>query len=204
MNAEFDLQRAINGEPFETVEGKPVKFVAYLPTARECKQLIIQAETDVRMYYANGRYHGTEEHWSYDLRMKTPLKQIDWAKLPVDTLLITQAGYLRYFNGFIDGKVTLYAEGRTSKSCRNYPITEYNPSDIQIAPNQPWTVWQGGNCPIPDGLEYEVITRGGVAPLINRGCHHIILWSYTQNGSHSMSEIIAYRLTGKVLDGWKL
>jgi hypothetical protein len=208
MNNEFDLQRAVNGEPIETVSGTSVEFIAYRPTARECKQLIVQAGTDVRMYYANGRYHSPNEHWSYDLRMKSKLKKIDWTKLPVDTLLtldLCKVNEERYFSSFRHGMVHFFLYGATSKTADSkLDVLTVKPSNVKIAQDQPWTIWQGGECPIPDGLEYEVITRGGAAPFTNRGCYQVILWSYTQNGVHSMSEIIAYRLTGKVLDGYLL
>jgi hypothetical protein len=197
MDNEFNLERAIAGEPLKTVGGETAEFIAYRPTATASSQVIMQVGTSVMAYYADG----TRKSFStnFDLRMKSQLKQIDWTKLPVDTLLITQAGYSRYFNGFIDGKVALYAEGRTFKSCRNYPITEYTPSDIQIAPDQPWTVWQGGEYPVPDGLEFEYMTHdcpGQVMVGKESASAYLYLWC--------SKLIYAYRLTGRVSGGWKL
>jgi hypothetical protein len=202
MSNEFDLQRAINGEPFETMEGKPVKFVAYLPTARECKQLIVQAETDVRMYYASGRYHGTEEHWSYDLRMKAPLKQIDWTKLPIDTVItlnLCTGEANRYFSSFTDGLVCYYRGGKTSKTITyKSDILYIHSKNVKISPDQPWTIWLGGECPIPNGLEFEcMIYQEPGRALLSDGVASMYLWNSTQI-------IYAYRLTGKVLDGWVL
>jgi hypothetical protein len=210
MSNKFDLQRAIAGEPFETVGGEPAEFVAYRPTAREWAQLVVQIKMDLLTYHANGRYHRNPTlSCSFDLRMKSaPTKQIDWSKMPVDTLInigIHTGKGNRYFHSFANGMVHYFRDGMTSKTAEyKSDVFTLNPSEVQIAPDQPWTVWQGGACPLPDGLEYEVVTRGGVAPLTNRGSYHVILWSYTQNATHSMSEIIAYRLTGKVLDGWTL
>jgi hypothetical protein len=201
MNNKFDLQRVINGEPFETVEGKPVKFVAYLPTARECKQLIVQAETDVRMYYASGRYHGTEEHWSYDLRMKAPLKQIDWTKLPIDTVITLnlctgEAG--RYFSSFTDGLVCYYRGGKTSKTIMyKSDILYIHSKNMKISPDQPWTVWQGNECPLPDGLEFEYMIHS------EHGRAFVCVESASAY-SWQAKFIYAYRPTGKVLDGWTL
>ncbi|MCI4437993.1 MAG: hypothetical protein JHC33_14390 [Ignisphaera sp.] len=87
MNNEFDLERAIAGEPIETVTGNPVEFIAYRPTAEACKQLIVQVGTDILMYYANGRYPSRTTKCYFDLRMKSVVKQIDWVKLPVDTII---------------------------------------------------------------------------------------------------------------------
>lgn len=68
-----------------------------------------------------------------------------------------------------------------------------------IAPNQPWTVWQGGECPIPDGLEFEVITRAGLNIISLISCYEL-RWEHEDIGT----DIIAYRLTGKVLEGLEL
>jgi hypothetical protein len=204
MDNEFNLERTIAGEPIETEAGTPVEFVAYRPTAQGGKQLIVQDGGDIRTYYANGRYHGLAMGCPLDLRMKSVVKCIDWAKLPVDTLIIINdngATCNRYFHSFRRGVVRYYKDGKTSKTAdSNLDVFAISPSNAQIAPDQPWTVWQGGACPIPEGLEYEVVTRGGAAPMNNRGGYRLTLWSHTQNGFHSMSEIIAYRLTGKMLD----
>jgi hypothetical protein len=201
MSDKFDLQRVINGEPIETVEGKPVKFVAYLPTARECKQLIVQTETEVRMYYASGRYHGTEEHWSYDLRMKTPLKQVDWTKMPIDTVItlnLCTGEAQRYFNSFTDGLVRYCRGGMTSKTImyRSSMLCIYS-KNVKISPNQPWTIWLGGECPLPDGIEFEYITHSypGEARISEKSPGDYC-WA--------LNTIYAYRPTGRVLGGWTL
>jgi hypothetical protein len=197
MNDAFDLQRAIAGEPIEMVSGTQLEFVAYRPTAKASKQLIVQDGDDILTYHANGRYCYPIINLHYDIRMKSLLKQIDWAKLPIDTLLITQSGYSRYFNGFRDGKVTIYTEGRTSKSCSNYPITEYDPSKVRIAPDQPWTVLQGGDCPLPDGIEFEYMIPDDPGRIItSTEIASAYVWT-----NYS---IYAYRITGKVLYGYSL
>jgi hypothetical protein len=205
---EFNLERAIAGEPIETISGTPVDFVAYRPNVKVRKQLIVEVGDDIYTYHASGRYHNPAINCPYDLRMKSIVKQIDWSKLPVDTLItlgICTGLDERYFSSFNSGLVHYYQGGTTSKTAAsNSDVFTINPGNVRIAPDQPWTVWLGGDCPIPDGLEYEVITRGGAAPLVNRGCYQVTLWPHTQSATPSMSEIIAYRLTGKVLDGYSL
>jgi hypothetical protein len=203
MNNEFDLQRAINGEPIETVFGTPVEFIAYRPTAKESKQLIVQGGDDVQMYYVNGRYKDQGGKCPYDLRMKTPLKQINWAKLPVDTRIIRSLSTgksERYFSYFSSGMVNFYRDGATSKTAESpLPTLNINPSDVTIAPNQPWTIWLGGNSPIPDGLEFEYMINddpGKVMVAKESASEYLCLWH--------PKVIYAYRLTGKVLDGWTL
>jgi hypothetical protein len=201
MDNEFNLERAIAGEPIETVMGTPVEFIAYRPTAKTDEQLIVQDGANIRMYHANGILHSLFSPCFYDLRMKSVLKQIDWTKLPVDTLLIIGLGTgndARYFSSFSNGMVRYYRGGMTSKTVQNNSdIFATNPSNVKIAPNQPWTVWLGGGCPIPDGLEFEYIANNEIGYIITckenaRG----LLWTHYS--------IYAYRLTGKVLDGWEL
>jgi hypothetical protein len=204
MNTEFNLERAIAGEPIETVSGTPVEFVAYRPTAKTGEQLIVQDGGDIRTYHSNGRYIGPAISNHFDLRMKSVVKQIDWAKLPVDTLIILgiyAGGDKRYFSSFTSGLVHCYRFGMTSKTMTNTSdIFQMNPSNVHIAPDQPWTVWLGGACPIPDGLEYEVEFRGkGIATQIDLKTSNVD-WEH----GGDFLDIIAYRLTGKVLDGWKL
>jgi hypothetical protein len=201
MSNEFDLQRVINGEPIETVFGTPVEFIAYRPTAKESKQLIVQDGDDVRMYYVNGRYKDQGSKCPYDLRMKLVAKQIDWTKLPVDTLItlgIYTEGNKRYFSSFSSGMVHYYQGGITSKTAAsNSDVFTMNPNNVQIAPDQPWTIWLGGNNPIPDGLEFEYIIHEEYRQVM-------IAKESASTYSWWPTHIHAYRLTGKVLDGWKL
>jgi hypothetical protein len=102
----------------------------------------------------------------------------------------------------MDDKVTYYAEGRTSESGGNCLIYRSTPSDIQISPNQPWKIWFGGEYPIPDGVEFEIITRNGNKFNCSKDIKGTFSWLH--NITDKQIEIIAYRLTGKLLDGYKL
>jgi hypothetical protein len=204
MDNEFNLERAIAGDPIETVAGTPVEFVTYRPNVKESKQLIVEVGTDLCTYYANGRYHGnsTGQTFPYDLRMKPNLKQIDWAKLPVDTLLtlsLCTGKDIRYFNSFSNGVVLYYRNGWTSKIATTKDVIAINQSNVQIASDQPWIVWQGGGCPLPDGLEFEYMIHDDPSQVIvskESVSAYLYLWC--------TNLIYAYRLTGKVLDGWTL
>jgi hypothetical protein len=202
MNDEFNLERAIAGDPIETVAGTQVEFIAYRPTAEACKQLIIQVGTDILMYRANGRYPSQTTNCYFDLRMKSaPAKQVDWSKIPVDTLLTLEfsAGKDdRYFSSFVDGRVRYYRDGMTSKTIMyKSDILDIHPRNVQIKNNQPWTVWLGGTCPLPDGIEFEYMTSNDSGR---------IMTSTESASSYSWSpnDIYAYRLTGSVLGGWTL
>jgi hypothetical protein len=201
MTNTFNLERAIAGEPIETVSGVPVEFVAYRPTAEAGKQLIVQTGTDILMYYANGRYPSRATSCYFDLHMKSVVKQVDWSKMPVDTLIILgiyAGGDKRYFSSFTSGLVHCYRFGVTSKTMtNNSDIFPMNPSNVQIAQDQPWTVWLGGTCPIPNGLEFEyMIHEEPGQVMVGRESASAYLWQ--------PKLIYAYRLTGKLLDGWAL
>jgi hypothetical protein len=199
MNNEFDLIRAIAGEPIETVAGTPVEFVAYRPTAEAGKQLIIQVGTDILMYPANGRYPSRATNCYFDLHMKSVVKQVDWSKMPVDTILDTKySGKFAFSSINVNVPeilINVFMDGGTSYTCCDtvsIPI-----ADVTISTEQPWTVWLGGECPIPDGLEFEYIANNEIGRKITckenaRG----LLWTH--------HIIYAYRLTGKLLEGYKL
>jgi hypothetical protein len=201
MDNTFNLERAIAGEPIETISGAPVTFVAYRPNVRWSKQLIVEVGTDICTYHANGRYHNLDTSYPYDLHMRPNLKQIDWAKLPVDTILtlgICTGGDKRYFSSFNSGMVYYYRFGATSKTATsNSDVFTISPRNAKIAPDQPWTVWIGGEWPIPDGLEYEYMTH-------DKHQRKIVCVESPSEYLWDEHLIYAYRLTGKVLDGWVL
>jgi hypothetical protein len=197
MNTEFNVERTIAGEPTETVSGTPAEFIAYRPTAEAHKQIIMQVGTDIRTYYKNGRYYNNPAVGSaYDLRMKSVVKQVDWSKLPVDTILVVNEHIVRYFKELRDGKLYCFSGGRTSISDSEQAAILTAVWEVQIAQDQPWTIWQGGDCPLPDGLAFEYMIHGDPGQAI----------VCTESASAYLWQpklIYAYRLTGKVLDGWK-
>jgi hypothetical protein len=133
--------------------------------------------------------------------MKSVVKQIDWAKLPVDTLItlgLCSENDDRYFSSFKSGLVHYYQGGTTSKTAESKSdVFTINPGNVQIAPDNPWVVLLGGNCPIPDGLEFEYMTSNDPGRIITstKSASEYIWTNYS---------VYAYRLTGKVLDGWTL
>jgi hypothetical protein len=197
MDTEFDLERAIAGDSIETVEGTPVEFIAYRPTAKWRKQIIVQIGNDIWTYSVNGRYNDPGIKCTYNLRMKSVEKQVDWSKLPVDTRLLSPNGDKRYANNGMRSNFPSWEE----PECFEWV------DGTTISPDQAWIVWHGGDCPIPNGLEYEVIVRYGECFIpTNIGCklQHIWVRSKYPHQTHIGHEVIAYRLTGRVLSGWKL
>jgi hypothetical protein len=197
MDTEFDLERAIAGDSIETVEGTPVEFIAYRPSAKWRKQIIVQIGNDIWTYSVNGRYNDPGIKCTYNLRMKSVEKQVDWSKLPVDTRLLSPNGDKRYANNGMRSNFPSWEE----PECFEWV------DGTTISPDQAWIVWHGGDCPIPNGLEYEVIVRYGECFIpTNIGCklQHIWVRSKYPHQTHIGHEVIAYRLTGRVLSGWKL
>jgi hypothetical protein len=209
-NIKFDLTLAIAGEPIQTRNGTPATFIAYCPTADVSKQVIAQVCTDIITYYSNGQYSPMIEY-RWDLFMKPKTKKINWHDMPVDTLLtvtVKSTEYTRHFAYFQNNNVTYFKYGATSKTTRCEDVFTANTSDVQISTDNPWIVWHGDTCPIPEGLEFEVIYRDGTTKLFTQNInsspdirHTQDYWIHMYN---MVGDIIAYRLTGKVMDGYTL
>jgi hypothetical protein len=193
MNNEFDLQRVIAGEPIETTGGNPVELIAYRPTADTFEQVVVQLGKHIHTYSSSGHHL----HNMTSIRMKSVGKRIDWAKLPVDTILVVNEHIVRYFKEFRDGKLYCFSGGRTSISDSDHAAILTVVWEVQIAQDQPWTVWQGGACPIPDGLEFEYMVHAYPGKVIAAE-------KSPSEYCWSLCTIYAYRLTGKVLGGYSL
>jgi hypothetical protein len=197
MNNEFDLQRAIAGDPIETTGGIPAEFIAYRSTLKESKQVIVQALDQILTYDVNGRYYRSAEHPN-DLRMKHVLRKIDWSNIPEDTIISTPEGDRHIAKCPEKSTLVLtYPEGKSSFTCGLRELEEHPKAKCYLVEQQPWTIWHGGNCPIPDGLEFEYMIHDKPGQImINKKREGTYLWG--------IKYIYTYRLTGKVLDGWTL
>jgi hypothetical protein len=209
MNNEFNLERAIAGEPIETVFGTPAEFIAYRSTAKASKQVIVQDGDDVRMYYVNGRYHGNHTlSCSFDLRMKHVLQKIDWSNIPEDTVISTPEGDRHIAKCSKNSTLVLtYPEGKSSLTCGLHELEEHRKDKCYLVEQQPWIIWQGGENSLPDGLEFEVIVRFGECFVpTSADCELQHIWVPAKYPHHVYlgHEVIAYRLTGKVMDGYSL
>lgn len=70
------------------------------------------------LFYESNDCTKAREDW-LDRPVFDPEKDIDWAKVPVDTPVIvwnTDEEYRRYFSGIKDGRFSAYPDGRTSWS----------------------------------------------------------------------------------------
>jgi NOL1/NOP2/fmu family ribosome biogenesis protein len=114
---------------------------------------------------------------------KPKLKLVDMSKLPKGTM--TDHGEVVH-NKF--GAISCYFVGDLNLS---HPKAQ----KIRITEQTEFTFWQGGECPVPDGLRFEVKTRGGAS----FGCLKPsgLRWSHETEPT----DIIGYRIIA-VADGW--
>lgn len=75
----FDLEAAKRGEPIRTRDGQPVKFIAHVPNADECNQIVVLIGGEIICFYENGTHAGVYET-AMDLFM-APRKRTVWVNL---------------------------------------------------------------------------------------------------------------------------
>lgn len=122
----------------------------------------------------------------------TPKKQIDWDKMPVDTLVEASADgvswYKWYFAGIDEeGETAVYINGATGKTTQSTVHLDH----IRLIEQPTITFWQGGECPIPDGVRFEVHFRNN-SVCGARYAASELAWGH--NGS--ALDIIGYRILG--------
>jgi hypothetical protein len=69
MNENFNLARAMAGDPIQTIGGVPVEFVAYRPTASTNFQVVVQIENVICCYPRTGYFSISPTH-EHNLCMK--------------------------------------------------------------------------------------------------------------------------------------
>lgn len=75
----FDLEAAKRGEPIQTRDGRPVKFIAHVPEATESQQVVVLIGNTVRARYPTGTFLDFEGD-DDDLFM-APLKRTVWVNV---------------------------------------------------------------------------------------------------------------------------
>jgi hypothetical protein len=103
------------------------------------------------------------------------MKLIDWAKVPRGTM--TNYGEVL----LVKKSTRPYAIVFEEEDCRDYSI-----SNLRIVPQTRWTYHDGGECPVPEGLTFEVLY-----PWV--GYRHI---KTSADNIWGWSEVFAYRSTG--------
>ncbi|MHB8914934.1 MAG: hypothetical protein ACYC4K_03880 [Thiobacillus sp.] len=112
-------------------------------------------------------------------------KRIDWSKMPDDVLVTADGSRCYLVGGMLSAYPKIIADER-------YPI---DGREIKLAQSQPWVVWFGGECPVPDGVVFDFVDRDGDIERSGLGSDY--RWDHRE----SPGDIIAYRITG-IADGW--
>ncbi|MGL4577285.1 MAG: hypothetical protein ACRCV9_21035 [Burkholderiaceae bacterium] len=166
------------------------------------EQRIEWATLEAQGYVAAGHFHleakvnGTWlpnpntlwlEHMEYRIvlgpnhpdNQKPKLRLVDKSKLPRGTM--TNHGEI------------LFNYGTSMSVWREETGLKYAASDLlRIAPQERWTAWTGGECPVPDGVEVEIIFRHGESVFISDP--NALAWNSRRSPENH--DIIAYRISG--------
>lgn len=196
MSNEFDLDRFKAGES-AYCNGQEYTFVGFCSS--KTQPLVIEAKGGC---ISTMPIDGVGAQ--FRLTMKPKVKKVDWSKMPVDTMINTPHG-INHFSHYQDDIVCFFSHGSSFSTYRGDGFAMEHVSKLSLCDSQPWTFWQGGECPIPDGLEFEIVYRIGCTSLVSQWLASKVDWEHHQMDSRGRdSDIIAYRLTGKIMEGWEL
>ncbi|MHB8915370.1 MAG: hypothetical protein ACYC4K_06110 [Thiobacillus sp.] len=132
-------------------------------------------------------------------RNKPKVRGIDWSKMPNDTRVIYTRSNGEKSSAYIyNGGVTINPgwEGNDI-----FSITDG--IKLKLCIDQPWIVWFGGECPVPEGVIVEMVLRSAE---IMEGEANFFAWDHDaipgeEEQPQQEGDIIAYRITG-IADGW--
>jgi hypothetical protein len=75
----FDLEAAKRGEPIQTRDGRPVKFIAYVPEADKSQRVVVLVDGYIVALHEDGSVHDDCNH--YDDIFMAPRKRTVWVNL---------------------------------------------------------------------------------------------------------------------------
>ena len=133
--------------------------------------------------------------WRADQEYKIVRKQkkrlIDWRKMPKGVM--TNVGALEKQVSSTESWAFIMHQEDDDAPPRI--VLEPN-RRLRLAPSgtQPWILWKGGECPVPEGAIVDAECRGGFN-LVDTGT------SFRWQHSRHQNDIIAYRVTG-LAQGW--
>ena len=76
----FDLEAAKRGEPIQTRDGTPVKFIAHVPDAQEHQRMVVFFDGAVWVVGESGNFYQNKFASNHDLFM-SPRKRTLWVNL---------------------------------------------------------------------------------------------------------------------------
>ena len=141
---------------------------------------------------STGSWH--RECHTHEKDLKVPTRQPDFTKLPKDVLVKVGSNML-YTTGVpqLNGEIALFHRGGSSRTTATYSI--YTKKNIKLMPGD-WVVWDGKEeCPLPKEVEVEIKFRYSEIN-VTANCT-AVSWRYEDEKSDD--DVIAYRITGKIL-----
>jgi hypothetical protein len=76
----FDLEAAKRGDPIVTRDGRPAKFIAHVPEANACYQVVALFSGLISTYAASGHVYSEKNPYDVDLFM-APRKRTVWVNV---------------------------------------------------------------------------------------------------------------------------
>lgn len=141
------------------------------------------------------RYSMTLQHPQY-VPAKPSLRLVDLSKLPVGTKMKADSGLT--YKIIVSGAPEVYGSGMRLllESDNRRPGVFFWGETLRIAEQKDFTYWDGGDCPVPEGLMIECVRRAGTKFIATSG-RTGGFWNHCLNDR----DIIGYRIIG-VEDGW--
>lgn len=117
--------------------------------------------------------------------IKPKPKLIDWSRVPAGTMTNFGIVIHEYPSDF-EQRLTL-----------QNAIVKWNQyTELRLVEQTKFTYWGGGDCPVPEGVRFEVIFRDGDNTRLVDGAPNIYRWTHANTSQSKMIDIIAYRIVG--------
>jgi len=154
----------------------------------------VEYDDDTEAGCVVGDWRGTlgDARIAAELAAKPKLKLIDMAKLPKGTMVET--------GDHVTGEhvyevMMTHRDGTLGCWNVSHQTIHRHTSELRIAKQKEFTYWDGGDCPVPEGVRVEVALRDGL-PIFVVETHE---FRWTHFGTPD--DIIGYRIVG-VAKGW--
>lgn len=138
----------------------------------------------------------TAQHPQY-VPAKPSLRLVDLSKLPVGTKMKADSGST--YKIVVSGVPEVHGSGTMRlllESDNKRPGVFFWGETLRIAEQKDFTYWDGGDCPVPEGLMIECVRRAGTKFIATSG-RTGGFWNHRLDDR----DIIGYRIIG-VDDGW--
>jgi hypothetical protein len=129
---------------------------------------------------------------------KPEKKKLDWSKIPKGTTVLYREFELGYLSVF-DVESGCFSIARYLNG-ESMLVDHYSETNVRLAEQSTFTYWPGGECPLPEGVQLEIVMRNGESMTIGA---QYCCWDRSSEVSENFdSDIIAYRIIG-LAEGWE-